>query len=552
MNTIESFADHLGVSADVLRLLDVQRKGSAWYIPERDADGQIVGKHIRHDAGKKMHLKGTHRGLTLAWPLGDYEGASLDQPILIVEGMSDVAAGMTLGFPAVGRPSATGGGDMLTTLLKNRHVVIIGENDDSVGHSAAWGIAKQLLSLCASVRVIFPPEGTKDLRVWSQSATKNDILRAIKETHVMQPGADSNNKSQSIRRTLQMRVGSTIDDAGTEYLWQRRLAMSSINVIFSRPGRGKSTLATDLTGHVTSGRDWPDGTKCEKGFVLYLKGEGTDRSVNDRMRLAGADPTMYGIISKATGAGQEMIDLATDSGCVSDLIDQNPDTRLVIVDTLDSMFPSMRMINNSHIRQCLWPVQSLVEKRGVCVVILAHTNKGGYADPIDRLSGGRAIGGAARSIWYLGKLDHEEPECYMASVKVNDFLPAPTLEYQIVGLGPDQPGSIRWGEERDDVTDWALDRPSNPGHSSKSDSCEAWLAELLANGPVQAGIAVIKAKEMGFGGRVMPKAKATLGIKSKPAKGVTPPEYYMCLPEHDPPDLRSVTESKPRNSHTAP
>lgn len=540
MNTIQSLAEDLGVSVDVLKQLGVKRNGSAWHIPERDADGQVVGHAKRFDDGGKGFVEGGHRGLTLAWPLGQYEGLSLEDPVLIVEGMSDTAAGMRLGFTTVGRPSAKGGAVHLAGLLKDRHVAVVGERDEGVGHTGAHAIAQKLIPACASVRVIFPPEGVKDLREWSHTCTRDDILQALEEKDVLQSGADTPQKQGP--RKLIMRMGHTIDDAGTEYLWPRRLVMNSLNLIFSRPGRGKSTLAADLIGHVTTGKPWPDGLPCEKGTCLYIKGEGTDRSVNDRLRLAGADLTKCGIISKATGAGDEMIDLATDAERVADLIDLHPDTRLVIIDTLDSMFPSMRMIDNTRIRQCLWPLQDLAEKWDVCVVLLAHTNKGGHVDPIDRLSGARAISGAARTLWYLGKLDPEDPKCYMTPVKVNDFLPAPTLEYQIEGHGPDQPGVISWGDVREDVTPWKLDQPQKAGQGSKAERCHAWLAELLAEGPVKASDAKCEAKDMSFGGRVMAGAKTYMKVKTLAAKGVSPPVYYLCLPDQSPPDLSPKKE----------
>ncbi|MFA9479963.1 AAA family ATPase [Phycisphaerales bacterium AB-hyl4] len=333
-------------------------------------------------------------------------------------------------------------------------------------------------------------------------------------------------------RRLHVRACEAIDDAGTSYLWKRRLVRGAINVIFSRPGRGKSTLAADLASRVTNGKAWPDGSPCDAGEVLYIKGEGTDAAIRDRLKQAGADVKRCSIIGHATDdAGDKtMIDLATDCGELAGVLDQRPDTRLLVVDTLDSLFPSMRCIDNANIRKCLWPMQELAEQYGLCVAIFAHTNKGGYSDPLDRLSGGRAIGGSARCIWYLGKLDHEADACYMAAVKANDFMPAPTLEYSIVGLSPDQPGAIRWGDENDDVTAWELDRPQQAGQSSsKADEAEAWLRDLLSGGPRPAADVNAAAESAGFGKHVLRKAKAAVGAETHAQKGAIPPKYYLCM-----------------------
>jgi putative DNA primase/helicase len=347
-----------------------------------------------------------------------------------------------------------------------------------------------------------------------------------------------------------MRLGNSIDDPGTGHLWQRRF-VNGLNILFSRPGWGKTTIATKVAGHVTQGRTWPDGSACEQGMVLYLKGEGSDASLRDRMQNAGAHPDHYIVVSRATGLGEPMIDLANDTPSVVDALDRYPDIRLIVVDTLDSMFPSMKMIDNASIRRCLWPLQQLSEERGICTLILAHTNKGQYNDPLDRLSGGRAIGGAARSVWYLGKLDYDADEHYLAAVKANDFRPAHAIEYQIIARSEDRPGGIRWCGEREDVEAWDLDRfQQKTGTSGKAEECQLWLAELLRNqGPIETAEVAQKAHDQGYGRRVLTTAKSNLGIKSKAAKGTRPPDYYMCLPEQEAPD--KTGEGEPTSTQAA-
>ncbi len=352
-------------------------------------------------------------------------------------------------------------------------------------------------------------------------------------------------------RELNMRQGGTIDDHGTSYLWRRRLVCGAINVVFSRPGRGKSTLAANLAGHVTQGAAWPDGSPCDLGDVVYVRGEGTDAAIRDRMSQAGANPSRYYVVGRASDQHGEasMVDLAVDTHLLARELNRLPDVRLVIIDTLDSLYPSMRAIDNANIRKCLWPLQELAEQRGLCVVVFAHTNKGGYADPLDRLSGGRAIGGAARCIWYLGKLDPQADECFFAMVKANDFRPAPTLAYQIVGVNPNQPGAIRWGNEREDVTAWELDRPPQAGQSGgKAEEATAWLRELLAGGPVETSEVARQAEQVGYGRRVMSKAKGELGAESRAAKGTRPTRWYLCLPGQQPPDLTEDAELKVTHS----
>lgn len=343
--------------------------------------------------------------------------------------------------------------------------------------------------------------------------------------------------TQPTGRQLLVRMGDEINDPGTRYLWKQRFPIGGISILFSRPGAGKSTIAADLTARITQGKPWPDGSPCERGKVLYVKGEGTDASIRDRMSNAGANGSKYGLIGRAKDEdnGSPMIDLANDTGLLGHQIQELGDVRLVIVDTLDSVYPSMRQIDNPGIRRCLYPLQEMAEQYDVAVIALAHTNKGGYADPLDRLAGGRAIGGAARAVWYLGQQDRESDTYWMARVKVNDFKPAPPIAYEIVGCGDDRPGMIRWGAVDDAVDAWDLDQPPKNDRPTKSEQCAEWLLEKLQGGPLLLQELDAAAYQAGFRKKAYPKGKQLAGVESKPAKGSVPPKYWACLPGQEPP-----------------
>jgi len=171
-------AQQLGVDVEVLNRLGIQREGNLWTIPERDADGQIIGYATRTDAGQKGFKKGGSRGLTVAWPLEAYAGTSPTDPILVVEGMSDTAIGMQLEFTTVGRPSA-----LLTKYLpelsQGRRVVVISENDGA-GQIGATKVADDLINHAITVQIVYPPLGIKDLRDWvAQGCNRESLLVAI-------------------------------------------------------------------------------------------------------------------------------------------------------------------------------------------------------------------------------------------------------------------------------------------------------------------------------------------------------------------------------------
>lgn len=114
--------------------------------------------------------------------------ASSELPVICVEGFSDTASAIDIGFQAVGRPSDQAGMNLLVSLLRGRKVWIIGENDKKPdgrepgkeGMIAAF----QNLTKVATCRMLMPPSHVKDLRDWKKKdgITQADLI-AYMEQH---------------------------------------------------------------------------------------------------------------------------------------------------------------------------------------------------------------------------------------------------------------------------------------------------------------------------------------------------------------------------------
>lgn len=173
-----------------------ERVAGGWRYPERNAQGEKVAGLTRWDdpaEGQPRYTaaKGGKRGLIFAADgLPAYAGTSLRDPILVAEGASDTACLHTFAFTAVGAPMAGRGGDELAVLLRDRHVVLIGDNDDA-GRKSIQTLAAALVGVCASVRFAFPPDGHKDVRSWvaDGGAGDADIARLIEEAQTYLPPA---------------------------------------------------------------------------------------------------------------------------------------------------------------------------------------------------------------------------------------------------------------------------------------------------------------------------------------------------------------------------
>lgn len=165
----EFLAQSLNVTAKSIEALGIgfYPLEHAWVWAEMDELGNVTGLLKRYANGKKVMEKGSERGLIYQYPLSDN-----GKPIIVVEGASDCLAAMDMGYVAVGRPSADGGGKLLSALLKGRDVIIVGENDGTVGVSGMEKMAQLLKTSCKTVRKVLPPPKCKDLRVWHPTAVE--------------------------------------------------------------------------------------------------------------------------------------------------------------------------------------------------------------------------------------------------------------------------------------------------------------------------------------------------------------------------------------------
>lgn len=187
LRNLQWLAKDLGVSVLSLMALNVtmDRAGKCFVFPERDHRGIMVGANRRFKDGSKKAIGGYGRGLTYADDWNDYSG-----PIYIVEGGSDVAAGLTLGFRIIGRPSCIGGTTDLARLIgpivSDTRIIILAEDDEKdrselLNHKATCKMCPQCwpgkygavqLSMTLSkkfnrlVQWTFLPCGFKDLRKW--------------------------------------------------------------------------------------------------------------------------------------------------------------------------------------------------------------------------------------------------------------------------------------------------------------------------------------------------------------------------------------------------
>lgn len=166
---LDPLPDSLGVAADALGRLRYgwSAEHGAYTFPMRADDGSIIGIRTRYRNGAKRSVTGSRNGLFYAdsrWNGGAW----------ICEGPTDCAALMTLGLAAIGRPSNTGGMDILLSMLRRLriHRLVIIANRDPDGTTAATltkhgadSLADAASDAGMKAKIVRPPNH-KDVRDW--------------------------------------------------------------------------------------------------------------------------------------------------------------------------------------------------------------------------------------------------------------------------------------------------------------------------------------------------------------------------------------------------
>ena len=146
----------------------------AWAFSMWDGLGHIVGIRLRATNGKKWTETGTHAGIFV--PMIN------PQPtMLICEGPTDTAAGLSMGYYAVGRPSCSGGAPMLKDLIRRtgvKRAIIIADNDDP-GLNGARSLIKVLQVPACTITL-----PAKDLRQFYRDGGDRQTIEALAQASV--------------------------------------------------------------------------------------------------------------------------------------------------------------------------------------------------------------------------------------------------------------------------------------------------------------------------------------------------------------------------------
>lgn len=150
---------------------------------------------------------------------------------------------------------------------------------------------------------------------------------------------------------------------------------------------------------VTQYTDWTGERKpkCKRWFATMARSTGGSRSFNSRMfGVEGTDNLHFAVYAKQLGAGLDEQ--------LEKFIREHPDTRLIIIDTLQKIREvSTDAYSYANDYDIVGRMKQFADKNGVCLLLVHHTRKQQAGDKFEMISGTTGLLGCADGAFLLQK-----------------------------------------------------------------------------------------------------------------------------------------------------
>jgi putative DNA primase/helicase len=350
-------------------------------------------------------------------------------PVFVVEGERDVESLLALNVPAT--CNVGGAGKWLSHYsqqLSGCHVRIVADNDEP-GRKHALQVAEALVGHAASVEVLRPAAGCKDI---------TDHLRAghsLDDLLPLEPPP-----------SLTGVMASDVQVTKVTWAWHPYFPTGSLCFIDGDPGDGKSVLTIDLVSRWTAGMAMPDGQSSPFGEPVTAIMIGAEDDVAativprikahggrcDRIKLITAGRTeadVFNITSDLDALEAEIIALGA---------------RIVVIDPLPAFLHGSTDSNSdASVRRALGPLAAMARRLHVLILLVRHLNKG-TSKALYR--GGGSIGfiGAARAAFLVSRNPDDETQRVLAPLKTNLAATVPTLAYRLATDSTYEVPRVEW------------------------------------------------------------------------------------------------------------
>lgn len=173
-----------------------------------------------------------------------------------------------------------------------------------------------------------------------------------------------------------------------------------LNILGGKPKGGKSIMSMNLCLAIALGGVAFQGIKVERGTTIYLALEDTQRRLQNRLnQMLRYDPApgnlhLFTEWPRLGEGGARALD---------QILSENPDTRLLVIDTLAKIRPPQKSNGNiySDDYQVIGALKEIADKHSVSILVIHHLRKMESSDVFDTFSGSLGLTGAADGLMVL-------------------------------------------------------------------------------------------------------------------------------------------------------
>lgn len=322
------------------------------------------------------------------------------------------------------------------------------------------------------------------------------------------------------------------DIEDVEWAWFDKIPLGTATWIIGQPGNAKSLMTIAIAACVTTGKDFPDGSKNTlppSKVLMYCGEDSISKVVRPRLLAMGADLSKVMFLDRRsfrTIAGdndpeKRALDLSQDCDVLLDLVKLHPDIKLLVVDPITGVFGNKNINKNEEANPIFEKLIDFCEASGIAFLGVLHVPKRTTNSAIEKIAGGTAVAGSAKSAMMLSRDPDSEDkhEHLLTMVKWNYASNCDGIKYKTVPAQASWKGkttntvAIEWGEVVTEIADDVLVKQNaKPEQRDRqADKCEAFLMTFLKGGPQRSPDVYDAAKLLGFGDTTVKRALKAIG-----------------------------------------